>query len=134
MTGWIVAGVVMVIAGIVIYYSRKNETPVRPVETTQRTLQQDLTRQHKERHHSRQEWCRFLKKMKRVQWSTMQMIGMVARIESIVLIIKKLTDPGELIFFECLASAIVMQEVFRHIDCGMTVTTRTFAGIRRSTR
>ena len=40
MTGWIVAGVVMIIAGIVIYYSRKNETPVRPVETTQRTTQQ----------------------------------------------------------------------------------------------
>lgn len=40
MTGWIVAGVVMVIAGIVIYYSRKNETPVRPVETTQRTTPQ----------------------------------------------------------------------------------------------
>ena len=40
MTGWIVAGVVMVFAGIVIYYSRKNETPVRPVETTQRTTPQ----------------------------------------------------------------------------------------------
>ena len=40
MTGWIVAGVVMVIAGIVIYCSRKNETPERPVETAQRTTPQ----------------------------------------------------------------------------------------------
>jgi hypothetical protein len=31
------------------------------------------------------------------------MIGMVARIENIVSIIKKLMDPGELIYFECLA-------------------------------
>ena len=124
MTGWIVAGVVMIVAGILIYCSRTKETPARPVETTQRATPQQ----------TRQEWCRFLKKMKRVQWSIMQMIGMVARIENIVSIIKKLMDPGELIYFECLALAIVMPEVFRHIDCGMIVTMRTFAGIRRLTR
>lgn len=40
MTGWIVAGVVMVVAGILIYCSRTKETPARPVETTQRTTPQ----------------------------------------------------------------------------------------------
>jgi len=47
------------------------------IAVEQRRPQQELARQHKERHHSRQEWCHFLKKMKRVQWSTMQMIGVV---------------------------------------------------------
>ena len=40
MTGWIVAGVVMVVAGIFIYCSRTKETPARPAETTQRTTPQ----------------------------------------------------------------------------------------------
>ena len=40
MTGWIVAGVVMVVAGILIYCSRTKETPARPAETTQRTTPQ----------------------------------------------------------------------------------------------
>ena len=40
MTGWIVAGVVMVVAGILIYCSRTKETPARRAETTQRTTPQ----------------------------------------------------------------------------------------------
>lgn len=40
MTGWIVAGVVMIVAGILIYCSRTKETPARPAETTQRTTPQ----------------------------------------------------------------------------------------------
>lgn len=40
MTGWIVAGVVMVVAGILIYCSRTKEAPARPAETTQRTTPQ----------------------------------------------------------------------------------------------
>ena len=40
MTGWIVAGVVMVVAGILIYCSRTKEPPARPAETTQRTTPQ----------------------------------------------------------------------------------------------
>ena len=40
MTGWIVAGVVMVVAGILIYCSRTKETPARPAVTTQRTTPQ----------------------------------------------------------------------------------------------
>lgn len=40
MTGWIVAGVVMVVAGILIYCSRTKETPARLAETTQRTTPQ----------------------------------------------------------------------------------------------
>ena len=40
MTGWIVAGVVMVVAGILIYCSRTKETPARPAETTHRTTPQ----------------------------------------------------------------------------------------------
>ena len=40
MTGWIVAGVVMVVAGILIYCSRTKGTPARPAETTQRTTPQ----------------------------------------------------------------------------------------------
>jgi len=39
-TGWIVAGVVMVVAGILIYCSRTKETPARPAVTTQRTTPQ----------------------------------------------------------------------------------------------
>ncbi len=37
MTGWIVAGVVMIVVGILIYCSRTKETPARTAETTQRT-------------------------------------------------------------------------------------------------
>ena len=37
MTGWIAAGVVMIVAGILIYCRRTKETPARPAETTQRT-------------------------------------------------------------------------------------------------
>lgn len=40
MTGWIVAGVVVVVAGILIYCSRTKETPARSAETMQRTTQQ----------------------------------------------------------------------------------------------
>ena len=40
MTGWIVAGVVMIVAGILIYCSRTKETTARPAETTQRTTPQ----------------------------------------------------------------------------------------------
>ena len=40
MTGWIVAGVVMVVVGILIYCSRTKETLARPAETTQRTTPQ----------------------------------------------------------------------------------------------
>ena len=40
MTGWIVAGLLLVVAGILIYCSRTNEPPARPAETTQRTTPQ----------------------------------------------------------------------------------------------
>lgn len=40
MTGWIVVGVVMVVAGILIYCDRTKETPARFAETTQRTTPQ----------------------------------------------------------------------------------------------
>ena len=40
MTGWIAAGVVMIVAGILIYCRRTKETPARPAETTQRTTPQ----------------------------------------------------------------------------------------------